>query len=109
MSALLDRAVFPGETLLTLLQSRTQRAPSTRILTWLADGDRESSSFSYSELDQRARAIAAHLQSLRLNRKRAVLLYRPGLEFVEALFAAFMQDSLRCLLMYPVLYANTRE
>ena len=89
MLALLDRAVFPGETLLTLLQSQTQRTPSTRILTWLADGDRESSSFSYSQLDQRARAIAAHLQSLRLKRKRAVLLYRPGLEFVEALFGCF--------------------
>ncbi|HEX7286795.1 MAG TPA: amino acid adenylation domain-containing protein, partial [Candidatus Angelobacter sp.] len=89
MSARLDRQSFPGRTLLALLQERSQQGPSTNAYTWLADGDRESSSLSYSDLDLRARAIAAHLQSLKLRRKRAVLLYGPGLEFAEALFACF--------------------
>ena len=89
MSARLDRESSPGRTLLALLRSRSQHGPSTKVYTWLADGDRESSSLSYSDLDLRARAIAAHLQSLKLRRKRAVLLYGPGLEFAEALFACF--------------------
>ena len=60
--------------------------PFKKLYIWLSDGDRESASFSYAELHLRARAIAAHLQTLELSRKRAVLLYGPGLNFIEALF-----------------------
>ena len=89
MSARPDRAPLLGSTLSALLQGRTQQEPFHKVYTWLEDGDRVSASFSHSELDQRARAIAAHLESLKLRRKRAVLLYSPGLHFIEALFGCF--------------------
>ncbi|MBZ5525494.1 MAG: AMP-binding protein, partial [Acidobacteriia bacterium] len=86
MPTRLNRQSFMGKTLVTLLQGRARQEPTTKVYTWLADGDRESACLTYSDLDRRARAIASHLQSLKLRKKMALLLYGPGLEFVEALF-----------------------
>ncbi|MBZ5521674.1 MAG: amino acid adenylation domain-containing protein, partial [Acidobacteriia bacterium] len=77
---------FPGRTLVALLRGRIQQEPSKKVYTWLADGDRESAYLTYSDLDRRARAISSQLQSLKLRKKTALLLYGPGLEFIEALF-----------------------
>ncbi|MEM9412305.1 MAG: fatty acyl-AMP ligase, partial [Planctomycetota bacterium] len=41
---------------------------------------------SYAKLDQRARAIAAKLTALGYAGKRALLLYPPGLDFIEGFF-----------------------
>ena len=43
-------------------------------------------SWTYAELDRRARAIAAWLQSLGLQGERALLLYPAGLDFIAAFF-----------------------
>jgi amino acid adenylation domain-containing protein len=75
-----------GKTLVALLQARAQHEPSRKLYTWLAGEDHEKSYLSYSDLDRRAQAIAVGIHSLKLKRKRALLLYRPGLEFIEALF-----------------------
>ena len=75
-----------GKTLVAVLQSWAQETPSAKVYTWLADGDRESACLSYSDLDRRARAIAAQLSALQGKGTRALLLYKPGLEFIEALF-----------------------
>src|SRR6185312_14660432 len=73
----------------TLLLDRAQQWPSTRVYTWLVDGESEGASLSYADLDRRARSIAGALQSLKCKRKRALLLYGPGLAFIEALFGCF--------------------
>jgi len=75
-----------GPTLVSALQHLAQSCPSKTVYTWLVDGEREGATLSHGELDGRARSIAWKLCSLRLRKKRALLLYGPGLEFIEALF-----------------------
>jgi amino acid adenylation domain-containing protein len=79
----------PETTLTNLLRSRVQQDPARTIYTWLVDGERPGASFSHADLDRRARSIACRLQALNLQRNRALLLYGPGLSFVESLFGCF--------------------
>src|SRR5205807_1087586 len=72
-----------------LLELRVQRNPEEKIYRWLADGERESRSLSVADLYVSAKAIAHALQAMDRNRPRALLLYPPGLEFIEALFGCF--------------------
>ena len=67
-----------------LLAVRARAQPSKSAYTFLADGEVESASLSYLELDQRARAVAAQLRQAGAAGRRVLLLYPPGLEFVVA-------------------------
>ncbi|MEG3436744.1 hybrid fatty acyl-AMP ligase/type I polyketide synthase [Pannus brasiliensis CCIBt3594] len=67
-----------------LLQYRSLEQPSQPVFTFLADGEIESASLTYAELDRHARAIAARLQLLQVAGERALLLYPPGLDFIAA-------------------------
>ncbi|NES85665.1 MAG: fatty acyl-AMP ligase, partial [Moorea sp. SIO2B7] len=73
-------------TFVDLLRHRAQVQPLKIAFTFLQDGETESGSLSYQELEQQARAIAAMLQSFDAEGKRALLLYQPGLEFISAFF-----------------------
>ena len=44
---------------------------------------------TYAQLDQRAKAIAARLMSMGFAGQRALLLYPPGLDFIEAFFGCY--------------------
>src|SRR5688572_13701809 len=60
-------------------------------MTFVNDRGKEVDTFTWRELDQRARLIAHHLlyvADLKIG-DRAVLVYPPGLEFVEALLGCF--------------------
>ena len=80
---------FAPETLSTLLMQRAQQEPGMKVYRWLANGAQEKDSLTFAALDCKARAIAAKLQSCSIPGARAILLYRPGLEFIEALFGCF--------------------
>ncbi len=89
MTACLD--YFPNtldkfSTLVDLLRYRALHQPAQTAYTFLQDGETESDSLTYQELDQQARAIAASLQYLDASGERALLLYPPGLEFIAAFF-----------------------
>src|SRR5215213_5631539 len=72
-------------TLVDLLRWRASHQSRGRAYTFLGDGEAEESSVNYGELDRRARAVAAQLQTLRVaSGERALLLYPPGLEYVAA-------------------------
>ncbi|MBG1261231.1 fatty acyl-AMP ligase [Nostoc commune] len=73
-------------TLIELLQYRANKQSNQTAYTFLKDGETEEISISYQELEQRARAIAAYLQSLNAKGERALLLYQPGLEYIAAFF-----------------------
>src|SRR3569832_335060 len=73
-------------TLVDLLRERASHLPAQRAYTFLRDGDGAESHLTYGELDERARAIAAHLQAQGLGGERAVMLYPPGLDFIAAFF-----------------------
>ena len=73
-------------TLIDILQDRADSHPEQTIYTFLVDGETEQISLTYQELEQKAKAIAAYLQSLGAPQERILLLYPPGLGFVEAFF-----------------------
>ncbi len=73
-------------TLIDLLQQRARQHPNKIAYTFLEDGKTEGAKLTYQQLDQRAKAIAAHLQSLNAYGERALLLYPAGLEILCALF-----------------------
>lgn len=63
----------------------TEHTPE-QIAFFFADGEEEELALTYRELDRRARAIAMRLESAGMRGGRVLLLYPPGLDFVEGLF-----------------------
>lgn len=70
-------------TIVDVLRAHADRRGSSTCYTWW-DGEVETGAFTFAELDQRARAIAATLQANGLSGERALMFYGPGLEFLEA-------------------------
>lgn len=68
------------------LRERAWSHPNQVLYRWLADGEFEGGSLTPAELDERACAIATHLQRALSRGERALLLYPPGLEFIAAFF-----------------------
>ena len=70
--------------LVDILRQRAQNQPEQKAYIFLQNGETESGTLTYGELDRQARAIAAQLQSWQ--GERALLLYPSGLEFISAFF-----------------------
>ena len=66
------------------IQGIVAKQPDRAAVTFLQDGETESSCLSYQQLQDRAKAIASGLQSYNATGKRALLLYQPGIEFITA-------------------------
>jgi len=80
-------ATYPDlANLVDFLNYRAIYQPNQLAFSFLLDGDADEISLTYQELDQKAKAIAALLQSLKAGGERALLLYQPGLEFITAFF-----------------------
>ncbi len=77
---------FGPPTLVDLVRHRASCQADDTAFTFLADGEDEQTHLTNAELDRRARAIGAWLESLDVVGQRALLLYPPGLEFVAAFF-----------------------
>ncbi len=73
-------------TLVDLLRKRALQQQSQVGYTFLIDGEAQEVNLTYQALDQKARSLAAFLQSMKATGERALLLYPPGLEFIEAFF-----------------------
>src|SRR5262245_21043977 len=95
--------------LANLLRVRAEREPQMKLYTWLRDGEREAGTLSCMDLDRRAQAIAARLQSSALKRKRALLLYPPGLDFIQALLGCFYAGVVAVPLPMPRPNRDTRK
>lgn len=77
------------QSLVEILRSRAQADPDRRLFCYLDEGEFETESLTYAQLDCRSRAIAAQLQEFARPGDRALLVYLPGLEFIAALFGCF--------------------
>ena len=62
-SSSIPTAITSTSTLVDLLRYRAVVQPEQTAYTFLVDGDLDEVSFSYAELDRRARAIAASLNA----------------------------------------------
>ena len=69
-------------TFVDVLRHAVANRPSRRAFTFLADGESAAAHLSYGQLDVRARAIAAELESGGSPNERVLLIYPPGLDFV---------------------------
>ncbi|HEX6902709.1 MAG TPA: amino acid adenylation domain-containing protein, partial [Thermoanaerobaculia bacterium] len=88
------------------MRARAAERPEDRAYTFLAEGEEEAGSLTYSELDSRARAVGACLQQLGLAGERALLLYPPGLDFVAA-FLGCLYAGVVAVPAYPPRSART--
>lgn len=77
---------YDFSTLVELLRTRAAETPKQRAYTFLANGEEETGSLTYAELDCQARAVGACLQAVNAPGQRALLLYPPGLDFISAFF-----------------------
>ena len=81
-----EEPIFSPQTLVEALAFNAEHMSNKVVYTFLADGESESAQFTFSELDTRARQIAARLQELDLAGERALLLFQPNLEYIAAFF-----------------------
>ena len=73
-------------TLIALLKHRACSEPHKTAFLFLEDGETETETLTYRQLDERARAIAATLQAFGLQGERALLLYPSGFDYLAAFF-----------------------
>jgi acyl-CoA synthetase (AMP-forming)/AMP-acid ligase II/3-oxoacyl-(acyl-carrier-protein) synthase/acyl carrier protein len=83
-----------------LLRRRAERTPGATAFIFLENGELESARLSFAQLDERARAIAAALQTVTGAGERALLLYPPGLDFICA-FVACLYAGVVAVPAYP--------
>jgi len=70
--------------LLEIISYRAQYQPDKQAYIFLQNGETESESITYRELERQAKAMASYLQSWQ--GEKALLLYTSGLEFIRAFF-----------------------
>ena len=73
-------------TLVDILQARSMEQPHQTIYSFLVDGETKSISLTYGQLEQKAKAIAAYLQSICSPQDRVLLLFPAGLDYITAFF-----------------------
>jgi acyl-CoA synthetase (AMP-forming)/AMP-acid ligase II/acyl carrier protein len=74
-------------TIIDVLQWRAKHQPSKVGYVFLNDGETESSSLTYQELEHKVRGIAAQLRKYTAVGDRALLIYPPGLDFIVTFLA----------------------
>jgi acyl transferase domain-containing protein/glutamate-1-semialdehyde aminotransferase/acyl-CoA synthetase (AMP-forming)/AMP-acid ligase II/alpha-ketoglutarate-dependent taurine dioxygenase len=72
--------------LVQMLRRQSAARADHLAFTFLEDGERESGTLTFSELDRRARAVAAVLQASARPGDRALMLFEPGLDFLAGFF-----------------------
>ncbi|WKU47822.1 aminotransferase class I/II-fold pyridoxal phosphate-dependent enzyme [Streptomyces sp. VNUA116] len=113
---------WPGgepETVAALLRCRADRTPDALAYRFLPGADDASESWTYGELDLRARTVAGRLLRENLSGKPVLLLHPPGLDYIAAFFGclyagavavpAYPPDSARFGQTMPRLAAIARD
>ncbi len=67
--------------------AHAQYKADNTVYSFMPDGENIENQITFHQLDQSARRLAAHLQSYGKKGDRVVLLFNPGLGFIEAFFA----------------------
>src|SRR6478735_2433259 len=74
---------FAAETLVDLLQRRASEQPEQKAYTFLTAGESDKQTLTFAQLDQRARAIATLLDSVKARGERVLLMHPPGLDYIS--------------------------
>jgi len=97
---------YGDKTLVDLARRRAGESPERTAYTFLLDGETDACDVTYGELDRRARAIAAWLQSFDARDERAILLFPPGLDYIAA-FIGCLYAQVVAVPAYPPLRKRT--
>ena len=89
--------------IVTVLQGKATQIPKKIAYVFLQDGKNEFAQLTYEELDQKAKSVAAYLQSQSLFGERVLLLYPSGLDFVAAFMGCLYAGAVPVPLNCPVL------
>ena len=84
MSSLKNK--IKAATLVDVLRNRAMEQPHQTIYNFLVDGETEKISLTYGQLEQKAQAIAAYLQTVCSPQDRVLLLFPAGLDYITAFF-----------------------
>ena len=95
-------------TYIELLQWRAQYQPDKLAYIFLKDGEVEEQRFTYAQLDQRARCIAALLQTYEVQGEPILLLYPQCLEYMAAFFGCLYAGAIAVPTYPPKNTQNTR-
>jgi 8-amino-7-oxononanoate synthase/acyl carrier protein len=82
----LPGSFFGPSNLVELLRHRAQHQGDDPGFQYLVDGEKQLVTWTYADVDRKARAIAASLQQMDMEGERALLLYPSGLDFLAAFF-----------------------
>src|SRR6185312_12665825 len=82
----LSTGELPPSTWVDVLRWRASHEPDRCAFRFLDVDTDQVVTLTYSDLDRKAKALAARLQSMEATGMRALLLYPPGLHYVTALF-----------------------
>jgi acyl-CoA synthetase (AMP-forming)/AMP-acid ligase II len=96
-------------TLFDIVRARAERDPDRFAFAFLERGETVTGSSTYSELDRRARALAAWLQERGLQGERALLLFPPGLDFVTAFVGSLASGTVAVPASLPRLSRNLQR
>ncbi len=80
----IDQEVIDSVTFVDVIKHYNAKVPDKEVLIFLDENEQKQESFTYKELDKRARTIANALVKKNAMKERVVLLYEPGLEFIAA-------------------------
>jgi acyl-CoA synthetase (AMP-forming)/AMP-acid ligase II len=75
-----------AETIVDVLRQRAELTPHKRVFLFLDNGEHEGASFTFAQLDRRARAIGSRLVALGARGKQVLLPNPPGLDFIANFF-----------------------
>ena len=116
--ALSPSSALTDETIVSRLRARREERDRSAFV-FLVDGEDETVEFSYAELDERARAVAAALRESVSPGERALLLLPPGLDFIATFYGclyagviavpAYPPDPWRLARTLPRLQAIARD
>ncbi|MBI2331934.1 MAG: AMP-binding protein, partial [Chloroflexi bacterium] len=99
-SALSPNISHEKNTLVRVLRWRADLHPETLAFRFLQDDESENITINFGELDRRARAIGAWLESFNAKGERALLLYPPGLDYIAA-FMGCLYAGVTAVPAYP--------
>ncbi len=87
-------------TLPDVLRMRAEDHPDKLVFRFIQDNDSDITTVTYGELDRRARAIGAWLESFGASGERVLLLYPPGLDYIAA-FMGCLYAGVTAVPAYP--------
>ncbi|MEM6807487.1 MAG: AMP-binding protein, partial [Bacteroidota bacterium] len=86
MSQGIPQAVLKVDNFVDVLREQAVLNDGKRLYGFLTNGETLGESYTFDELDARARSIAVRLQERNLEGERAILLYPSSLEYLAAFF-----------------------